>query len=65
MVLAREDAPGAKRLVAYVAAPEGSRAPGAKILRTYLTAKLPEHLVPAAYVVLESLPLNANGKLDR
>jgi amino acid adenylation domain-containing protein len=59
-VIVREDEPGDKRLVAYVV---GKVEPDA--LRTQLRRRLPEYMVPGAYVVLDHLPLNANGKVDR
>jgi len=66
VVLAREDEPGEKRLVAYVIAKEGeAAAPCAESLREHLTGILPEYMVPSAYVMLESFPLTAHGKLDR
>jgi amino acid adenylation domain-containing protein len=52
-----------KRLVAYVAAPVGDDL--VHILRSYLTSCLPDYMVPAAIVRMDSLPLNSNGKIDR
>ncbi|NOK13568.1 amino acid adenylation domain-containing protein, partial [Corallococcus exercitus] len=64
VVIAREDAPGDKRLVAYVVAKPGSTVE-ATALRSELKGQLPEYMVPSAFVVLEAMPLNANGKVDR
>ena len=64
VVLAREDEPGQKRLVAYLlTAPETS----ADVMqwRAWLSQKLPDYMLPAAYVLLEEFPLTASGKVDR
>ena len=63
-VVAREDVPGQRRLVAYGVVEEGAEV-SVSGLRSYLSERLPEHMVPGAFVVLERLPLNANGKVDR
>jgi amino acid adenylation domain-containing protein len=63
-VLAREDAPGVKRLVAYLVLHPGA-SPSVAKLREFLRGRLPVHLIPAAFVCLDALPLAPNGKLDR
>ncbi|WP_405655597.1 non-ribosomal peptide synthase/polyketide synthase [Streptomyces sp. RK9] len=64
-VVAREDRPGARRLVAYLVGPAGDDAEQAAALRVYADRALPDYLVPSAYVPLPALPLSANGKVDR
>ena len=68
-VVLREDAPGDKRLVAYLVMP--GKPPAETVaavieaLRTGLRAAVPDYMLPAAFVAIPSLPLNPNGKLDR
>ncbi len=62
-VMAREDVPGTKRLVAYLVTT--SPTPEVSTLREHLKKKMPEYMVPAAFVFMEKLPLNNNGKIDR
>jgi len=62
-VIAREDVPGSKRLVAYLIALEPP--PDISALREHLKQKLPEYMVPAAFVFLSRLPLTTNGKIDQ
>ncbi|HEY3566611.1 MAG TPA: amino acid adenylation domain-containing protein [Thermoanaerobaculia bacterium] len=63
-VLAREDQPGERRLVAYLT-PQAGRELETGELRAFLKERLPDHMVPAAFVTLAALPLNSSGKVDR
>lgn len=64
IVLVQESDAGEKRLVAYVAAAENAR-PSTTELRNFIKTDLPEHMIPAVFVLLDALPLSANGKVDR
>lgn len=63
VVIVREDRPGDKSLVAYLVAKENPPTPS--ILRNFLKTKLPDYMIPAAFVFLEAFPLTPNGKLNR
>ncbi|MBW4629689.1 MAG: amino acid adenylation domain-containing protein [Brasilonema octagenarum HA4186-MV1] len=71
-VIAREDTPGDKRLVAYIVPQKEQTCTSTSLstltvseLRSFLKQKLPEYMVPSAIVILEALPLTPNGKVDR
>ncbi|WP_326700404.1 amino acid adenylation domain-containing protein [Streptomyces sp. NBC_01754] len=61
----REDRPGDRRLVAYTVSAHGVPGPGEAEVRAHLAATLPGHMVPAAHVRLDALPVTPNGKTDR
>jgi amino acid adenylation domain-containing protein len=63
-VIVREDIPGDKRLVAYLLCRE-KPVPVISELRTFLKQKLPEYMIPSAFVMLDKLPITPNGKVDR
>ena len=64
IVMAREDAPGEQRLVAYLTKDDDTDLTAIE-LRRYLKEKLPEHMIPSAFVMLDELPLAPNGKVER
>ena len=63
VVIARDEAEGDKRLVAYLVGGE-EPVPSTSDLRRYLQQRLPDYMVPSAFITLDSLPLTANGKLN-
>ncbi|MCP5005240.1 MAG: amino acid adenylation domain-containing protein [Planctomycetes bacterium] len=64
VVMAREDEPDNKRLVAYIV-PEEDFKPSTSELSVFLKKKLPEYMIPSVFIKLDSLPLTPNGKVDR
>ncbi|HEX9034004.1 MAG TPA: amino acid adenylation domain-containing protein [Streptosporangiaceae bacterium] len=64
-VAVKEIKPDDKRLVGYVVGVAGATVPAAAALRAALATRLPEHMVPTAFVVLAALPLTGSGKMDR
>lgn len=64
VVIAREDVPGEKRLVAYVTA-KNDHPPKPEELRAHLKSVLPGHMIPSAFVALNNMPVTPSGKLDR
>ena len=63
-MIVREDESNDKRLIAYLV-PQNGHNPTAGELRTFLKERVPEYMVPAAFVTLEQMPLTSNGKVDR
>ncbi len=63
-VILREDVPGDRRLIAYCV-PDPGRSPAAPDLRAFAAERLPDYMVPSAFVMMERLPLTSNGKVDQ
>ncbi|MFD2169210.1 amino acid adenylation domain-containing protein [Tumebacillus lipolyticus] len=64
VAMVREDDPDEKKLVAYVVA-KHKQPPTVRELRTFLGNRLPDHMVPHSFVLIDEIPLTANGKVDR
>lgn len=64
VVAAREDEEGEKRLVAYIVG-DAEQLQNISDLREFVTAKLPDYMIPSAFVLMDSFPLTPNGKIDR
>jgi len=64
VVIVREDLPGNQRLVAYFV-PKGKQASSTEKLRRFLKKKLPDYMIPSAFVILKTLPITPNGKVNR
>jgi amino acid adenylation domain-containing protein len=64
VVLAREDMPGDKQLIGYLV-PRSGASPTIEELQVFLRDRLPDYMVPAKFVYLDSFPLTHNGKVDR
>ncbi len=65
VVLVREDMPGDKRLVAYYTLMDDSENMTSDEVRSHLSNRLPDYMIPSAYVELEEIPFTLNGKVDR
>ncbi|MEZ4646806.1 MAG: amino acid adenylation domain-containing protein [Chloroflexota bacterium] len=65
VVVAREDTPGDKRLVAYLILDEGAAAPLSGDLRAFLRDRLPAYMIPTAFVFMDVYPMTPNKKVDR
>jgi non-ribosomal peptide synthase protein (TIGR01720 family) len=65
IVMAREDSPGAKRLVAYVVYTAEVSSPNTSELRNFMSERVPEYMVPSVFVVMKALPLTLGCKVDR
>ena len=65
VVMLREDPPGNKRLIAYIVARSKEAGDNITKLRSYLQERLPEYMIPTAFVMLDDLPRTVNGKVDK